>query len=348
MKKIIASNYVEMKKKILVTGGAGYIGSIATYLLLQKGYKVVVVDNLSTGNRGPIRKFKKDYKERFSFYKVDLKNKSRLRKILQEEKGIDAVLHYAASCLVNESMEDPGRYFENNVCGSHNLISSLVDSGIKNFVFSSTCATYGETQYNPVDEKHPQNPVNPYGQSKKMVEEITKWYGQLKGLNYVILRYFNVCGASDDGGVGDSKNPSVLLVQNAVRGALGIEKFYLTCPKVSTPDGTPIRDYVNVVDLNIAHLKAIEYLLGGGKSDVFNLGTGAGNSVLEIVGKVEEITGKKLPRKKGNIRKGEYAKIFADIKKAKRVLKWKPERLISDSVESLVKWYTKYPNGWKS
>lgn len=277
-----------MKKKILVTGGAGYIGSIATYLLLQKGFEVVVVDNLTTGHKEPLEFFEKKYgSKKFRYYKADLRKS--LDKIFKNEKNISAVLHYAASCLVNESMENPQEYFSNNVCGTQNLLSTILKHGIKNIVFSSTCAVYGETKYVPVDEKHPTNPANPYGLSKRMIEQMIEWYGKLSGLNYVILRYFNVCGASDDGKVGDSKKPSVLLIQNAVRGALGIEPFYLTCPKVKTPDGTPIRDYINVVDLNEAHLQALKHLLGGGESQIINLGTGKGNSVLEIVNKVQEI-----------------------------------------------------------
>jgi UDP-glucose 4-epimerase len=181
-----------------------------------------------------------------------------------------------------------------------------------------------------------------------VVEKIIEWYGKILGLNYFILRYFNVCGASDDGEIGDSKKPSVLLVQNAVRGALGIEKFYLTCPKVATPDKTPIRDYINVVDLNEAHLLAVEKLL---KEDnifeIINLGTGTGNSVLEIVSKVEEITGKKIDRVFGKTRAGEYAKIYASIEKAKKVLGWQPKRTIEDSVKSLIVWYKKHPKGWR-
>ena len=167
--------------------------------------------------------------------------------VFDKEKDIDAVLHYAASCLVNESMESPQKYFQNNVVGSHNLLTEILIRGIKNFVFSSTCEVYGEAEYIPVDEKHPVNSGTPYGTSKRMVEMMIEMYGKLEKLNYVIFRYFNVCGASDDGEVGDSKDPSVILLQNAVRGALGIEPFYLTYRKVDTPDGTPIRDYINVV-----------------------------------------------------------------------------------------------------
>ncbi len=335
-----------MSKKILVTGGAGYIGSIATYLLLQKGYEVVVIDNFTTGYKGPLKFFDEKFgKKKFRYYKADLRKS--VDSVFKKEKEIDAVLHYAASCLVNESMENPEKYFTNNVCGSQNLLSTMFKYGVKNIVFSSTCAVYGETDYVPVDEKHPLKPVNPYGLSKRMIEQIIEWYGELRGLNYTILRYFNVCGASDDGLIGDSKDPSVLLMQNAVRGALGIEPFYLTCPKVDTSDETPIRDYINVVDLNEAHVLALKRLLNGDKSVILNLGTGNGNSVLEIVEKVQEITGVKFDLKKGEPRKGEYAKIYADISRARKVLKWTPKRSIEDSVESLVKWYTKHPQGWK-
>ena len=172
------------------------------------------------------------------------------------------------------------------------------------------------------------------------------WYSKLKGLNYVILRYFNVCGASDDGTIGDSKKPSVHLMQNVVRGALGIEPFYLTCGKFDTPDGTPIRDYVNVVDLNEAHLKALEYLGKEATSEIINLGTGNGNSVLEIVKNVEEITGKHIAVDSGAARSGEYATMIASIDKAQKLLGWKPTRSLQQSVESLVKWYTAHPHGW--
>jgi UDP-glucose 4-epimerase len=335
---------VSAKTKILITGCGGYIGSVATYLFLQKGYKVVGLDNFSTGHKGPVDFFSKNFKNSFKFYQADTHDD--LSGVFEKEKDISALVHYAASCLVTESMENPHKYFYNNVSGSDSVISQAVSFGIKNLVFSSTCAVYGETKYVPVDEKHPVNPVNPYGESKLMVEKIIDWYGKLKGLNYVILRYFNVCGASDDGVIGDSKKPSVLLVQNAVRGALGIAEFKLTCPEVATADKTPIRDYINVVDLNLAHLAALKYLWDGGKSEIINLGTGAGNSVLEIVKTVQKVTGKKFAVGKSEPRKGEYAKIYADNSKAKEVLGWQPERSIEKSIESLVKWYTAHPKGW--
>lgn len=332
--------------KILVTGAGGYIGSVATYLFLQKGYEVVAVDNFSTGYRQPLEWLQKKFSSGFfRFYEADLK--SDLSSIFKKEVGVEVIVHYAASCLVDESMKNPYKYFYNNVLGTLNLLETMKNFKIKNIVFSSTCAVYGEAQYLPVDEKHPTLPTNPYGQSKRMAEKIIEWYGRIFDFGYLILRYFNVCGASDDGLIGDSKKPSTLLVQNAVRGALGIEPFYLTCPQVATPDKTPIRDYVNVVDLNEAHLLAVEYLLKKGKSEIVNLGTGAGNSVLEVIKKVEEVTGKKIEMKKTTPRQGEYAKIYASIEKAKKILGWQPKRTIKDSIVSLISWYKKNPDGWR-
>jgi len=305
-----------MGKKILITGCAGYIGSVATDLFLKNGYTVVGIDNFQTGYRQVID-FLKDKYSNFVFYEKDLRDD--LSDVFEKEKNIVAVVHYAASCMVDESMKDPQKYFSNNVFGAMNLLNTMIKFDVKKIVFSSTCAVYGETQYTPVDESHPTNPVNPYGESKRMVEKVIEWYGKLLGLNYFILRYFNVCGASDDGAIGDSKKPSVLLVQNAVRGVLGIEKFYLTCPKVDTPDKTPIRDYVNVVDLNEAHLLAVEKLLREKNIfEVINLGTGTGNSVLEIVEEVEKITGKKIDRVFGNTVKVNMRKFMPQLKRQKR------------------------------
>ena len=329
---------------ILITGAGGYIGSVATSLLLEKGYAVVAVDNFSTGYKAPLDKLKETYGDALKIYEVDLKG---FFSHVFKENTIDLVLHYAANCSVNESMEKPEKYFSNNTGGTQRLLHTMLDHGVKHIVFSSTCAVYGEAEYVPIDEKHPTRPANPYGASKLMSENIIRWYGKLKGLNYVILRYFNVCGATDDGTIGDSKKPSPHLMQNAVRGALGIEPFNLTCGKFDTLDGTPIRDYVNVVDLNVAHILALEYLISGGKSETINLGTGDGNSVMEIVQKVMEITGKKITINHGQERAGEYAKMIASIKKAQKILGWKPTHTLQDSVQSLVDWYKKRPSGWE-
>lgn len=330
----------------MITGAGGYIGSVTADLFLENGFEVVGVDNFSTGYRDPLRLLQERFGvDQFRYYQLDLRGG--LTSLFKKERGVEAAVHFAACCSVDESMKNPQKYFSNNVCGSQNLLSSLISYGIDKVVFSSTCAVYGEAQYVPVDEAHPTDPKNPYGASKRIVEQIMEWYSRLSGLNYVILRYFNVCGASDDGLVGDSKKPSVLLVQNAVRGALGIEPFYLTCPEVDTPDKTPIRDYINVVDLANAHLKAVNYLVGGGKSEIINLGTETGNSVLEIVSKVREITGVKFDIGKATPREGEYAEMIASVEKAKRVLGWEPERVLEDSIRSLAAWYKKHPQGWE-
>lgn len=333
-----------MKYKILVTGAGGYIGSVATHEFLKAGHKVVALDNFTTGYKKPLEFFKQEFGDSFCFYEADLRKNP--QDVFQKEQGIDAVVHYAASCLVDESVKHPEKYFENNVAGSNNLLNTMNEFGVKKIVFSSTCAVYGEAQYMPIDEKHPLVPSQPYGASKKMVEEIIDWYGKLKGFSYMILRYFNVCGATDDGKIGDSKKPSTLLVQNAVRGALGIEPFSLTCPQVATPDKTPIRDYVNVVDLNLAHLSALQYLMEGGKSEIINLGTGAGSSVLEIIQRVQEVTGVKFEVGKSIPRQGDDAKKIADITKAKQILGWTPKRNIKDSITSLAAWYKRHPHGW--
>ncbi len=334
-------------KKILITGAGGYIGSVATHLLLQNDYEVVALDNFSTGFRGPLDVLKEKYGQmQLRYYESDLSGD--LSPLFEKEKNIDAVLHYAANCSVNESMQNPQKYFSNNVCATQQFLTQILKNDIHRIVFSSTCAVYGEAEYVPIDEQHPTRPANPYGESKRMAEILLGWYSELKGLNHVILRYFNVCGAADDGLIGDAKKPSVHLMQNAVRGALGIEPFYLTCGTYETPDGTPVRDYVNVVDLNLAHLKALEYLMQGGKSETINLGTGMGNSVREVVKKVEEITGKQIRVDTGEARKGEYATMVASIEKANRILGWKPVRTLQQSVESLVKWYSSRPHGWEA
>ncbi len=336
-----------MIHKILITGGAGYIGSHAVLESLKKGYKVTVVDSLFRGYKEVMDVLQMTYgHDKLSFYKVDLRNKDELDKVFEKEKP-EAVMHFGALCLVNESTQNPDLYFDNNVVGSVNLLGTMDKYGIRKIVFSSTSEVYGENEYLPIDEKHKLNPTNPYGMSKKMIEDVIGQYAKWKDLRYVIFRYFNVTGADDNGMVGDSKKPSVLLVQNAVRGALGLSEFKLTCPKVDTRDGSTIRDYVNVMDLVDAHILALNYLDKGGESDVFNLGTEKGYSTLEIVDQVQKITGVKFEIGKGEVRQGEPAEKYANASKAKKILGWKPKRGIAESVESLVKWYKKRPDGWK-
>ena len=330
---------------ILITGAGGYIGSVVAYLFLKKGFEVVAVDNFFRGYKEPLELLQKKFgKEKIRFYDCDLKN---IEGVFKKEPGIRVVVHFAALCLVGESMKEPLKYFDNNTTGSIHLLSTIQKHGVGNIVFSSTCATYGKTQNIPIGEDHPQEPSNPYGESKLAVEMAIKWAGELSGLNYFIFRYFNVCGASDDGLIGDSKKPSALLVQNAVRGALGIEEFSLTCPNVPTKDGTPIRDYINVVDLAEAHIVAVRQLLSHGGREIVNLGTGRGNSVLEIINKVQEVTGRKFEIGRSASRAGEDKELVADISKAYKILGWKPKRSLDDSIKSLIRWYKKHPNGWQ-
>lgn len=335
-----------MSHKILITGAGGYIGSVATNHFLQNNFEVVVTDNFKTGFKEPLQNLQDKFGEdKLRYYEVDIR--SDLSEVLTKEKSIDAVVHYAGLIIVDESMKDPAKYFENNVSGSINLFSQLIRYGIKNIVFSSTAAVYGSAKYTPIDENHPTHPNNVYGQTKLMIEEVLGWYGKQIDVRSVILRYFNVCGASDDGSFGYSNRASTHLIANAVKGALEITPFYLTCPEVGTPDKTPVRDYVNVVDLAEAHLKAVNYLCDGGKSEIINLGTGTGNSVMEIVEKVQSICGKTFETQRTTPRQGEDPVLIASIEKAKQVLDWKPKHSITDSISSLEVWFKNHPNGWE-
>lgn len=334
-----------MKKDyILVTGGAGYIGSHAAKKLAELSYRVVVLDNLSRGLYDAVAALRKKWP--VEFIKGDTRSPRDVARLFRQYR-CSAVLHFAGLCSVDESMKDPGEYFSVNTSGTLNLLQYMHEFGVSKLIFSSTCAVYGEAKRLPIDERHEVNPVNPYGESKLMAERIIKWFGVRYGLNYVILRYFNVCGADPDGLIGDSKKPSILLVQNAIRGALGIEKFEFTCPKVDTRDGSPIRDYVDVNDLIDAHITGLRYLERKKAGIALNLGTGRGYSVKEIVDECERITGRKITRGRGVARKGEYAALYADNSEAKRVLRWSPRRSLEDSVKSLISWYNAHPRGFK-
>src|SRR3989338_11189114 len=296
-------------KKILITGAGGYIGSVAASPFLEQGYDVGGGDNFMRGFREPLEYLQKRYDaDHMSWYELDVRNVDNLAQVMEQELP-EIVLHYAALCNVGESEKHPELYFDNNIQGVLGVLGAMQKLGLSKLVFSSTCSLYGEPERDTLDEQHPVRPTShPYGESKYMCERVIDWYAKVHGFQYIFLRYFNVCGATDDGTIGDSKNPSFHLMQNAIRGALGIAEFYLNNTKVNTPDETPIRDYVNVVDLNEAHVKAVEFLLNGGISSIFNLGTGTGNSVMEIISAVEKITGKKLALREGERRSGDVSK----------------------------------------
>lgn len=327
--------------KVLVTGAGGYIGSITTDLLLEKNFEVVALDNFSRGYKKPLEILQNKFgKKKFIWEKIDLVSDN--LDLFFQKHEVDAILHFAAFCNLGESWKDPVKYFSNNVIGLQRLAASAIENGIKKIVFSSTCAVYGDAQYLPIDENHPLGvPASPYGASKKICEEILSWYSKMNLLKFVFLRYFNVTGASDDGQAGDSKNPSFHLIQNALRGALGIDKFELNYAPVNTPDGSPIRDYVNVVDLAKAHILALNYLTDQKMgSNIFNLGTGQGNSVLEIIKIVKEKTGINFPvTMSTNRRKGEADRMIADISKAKKVLGWQPQVSLKDGLIKTLEYF---------
>ncbi len=335
-------------KPVLITGGAGYIGSHFADLYLKKKDNVIIFDSLDHGYKEAFLQIKKRHPgKKIQLIVGDLKSKKDLRRVF-EKYQIDSVVHFAAFCQVNESVNNPDLYFENNVTGSINLLNEMSKHNIKNLIFSSTCAVYGETKYLPVDENHPTNPTNPYGVSKLIVELMLPWYENKFNMKYVILRYFNVCGAMKNGKIGyGNKRKQNLLVQDAVKAAVGIHPLHLTYSEVNTRDQTPIRDYVDVLDLSNAHLKAISYLKKGGTSQIINLGTGKGYSVKEIISEVEKTLNKKIEVVMGERRKGEYAQIYASNLKAKKILNWSPTTPLKDSILSLSKWYKQNPQGYK-
>ena len=324
---------------ILITGGAGYIGSHTALRFIQAGYDVVIFDNLETGHIETIETLQKigDVK----FVKGDLKNIADVEAVFSEYP-IDAVIHFAAYSLVGESVHNPAKYFRNNTFGTLNLLDTMIKHNVKKIVFSSTCATYGEPVYVPMDEKHPQNPINPYGTSKLMVEMIMKDYDSAYGLKSVKLRYFNVAGCDSDSRIGEWHEPETHLIPNILKSTFGEGKtFKIFGDDYDTPDGTCIRDYVNVEDLAEAHRLALEYLKRENKSDVFNLGTEKGDSVKNIFDTCEKVLNKKIKVEIVEKRAGDPAKLYANAKKAKSVLNWKPSRTIEDSIETAYNWEKK-------
>ena len=321
---------------ILVTGGAGYIGSHCVMALLAKGYEVVIFDNLSTGHIETVERLKKYGK--VEFVQGDLLNKQDLDKVFEKHQ-IDAVIHFAAVALVGESVENPQKYYVNNVCGTINLLGKMLENNVKKIVFSSTAATYGEPNYIPIDENHPQNPINPYGMSKLMIEKIMDDYSKAYDLRSVRLRYFNVAGADSESRVGEWHDIETHLIPNVLKSTFaGGKQFKMFGDDYNTKDGTCVRDYVNVEDLAQAHLLALKYLDNGGETNYFNLGTKDGNSVKEVFEACEKVTGKDIPVEVAPRRAGDPASLVADNTKAKQTLGWEPTRTLDDSIKSAYEW----------
>jgi UDP-glucose 4-epimerase len=318
-------------KTILVAGGAGYIGSHTVKYLLKHDYNVVVLDNLVYGHKEAVLTP--------NFEQVDLADKQGIQAVFKKY-DIDAVVHFAAYTYVGESVTNPSKYYWNNVVNTLNLLDVMVENNVKDIVFSSTCATYGDPQYMPLDEKHSQMPINPYGKTKFMMEQIMADYETAYGLKYAALRYFNAAGADFEGQLGESHDPETHLIPLVLKAIKGeIEKISVFGTDYDTPDGTCIRDYIHVEDLADAHMKALEKLFSDKKSLHINLGTGIGTSVKEIIDAAEAVTGKKVPLVYGDRRAGDPAKLYAANEKAREVLGWSPKyNDVKDIVKSAWVW----------
>lgn len=326
---------------VLVLGGAGYIGSHTVDRLVEAGKDVVVVDSLVTGHLAAVRKEAK-------FYQGDLADKDFMRKVFTENPDIDAVIHFAAFSLVAESMKDPLKYFDNNTAGMVKLLEVMNEFDIKYIVFSSTAATYGIPEKMSIYEDDPQLPINPYGESKLMMEKIMRWADEAYGIKFVALRYFNVAGAKPDGSIGEDHHPETHLLPIVLQVAMGErEKLQIFGDDYNTPDGTNVRDYVHPFDLADAHILAVDYLRNGNESSAFNLGSSTGFSNLEIVKAAREVTGKEIPAEIAARRGGDPDTLIAASEKARKVLGWKPEfDDIHKIIETAWKWHTTHPQGY--
>lgn len=325
---------------ILVLGGAGYIGSHTVYELIDRGEDVVIIDNLETGHIEAVH-------EKARFYKGDIRDRAFLDSVFAKEK-IDAVIHFAANSLVGESMVDPLKYYDNNLCGTKVLLEAMVAHEIDKIVFSSTAATYGEPERVPILESDKTEPTNTYGETKLSMEKMFKWTAKAHNLRYVSLRYFNACGAHVSGTIGEAHNPEshliplILQVPNGQR-----ESIAIFGEDYDTKDGTCVRDYIHVTDLAQAHILAVKYLAEGGESNIFNLGNGVGFTVKEVIDTARKVTGDEIKAVVSPRRAGDPAQLIASSDKARTVLGWKPEH---DDLEEIIasawKWHSTHPNGF--
>ncbi|WP_439425052.1 UDP-glucose 4-epimerase GalE [Oenococcus alcoholitolerans] len=325
---------------VLVTGGAGYIGSHTVDRLLAHGDKVTVIDNLWTGHR-------KAVPEEVKFYENDVRDKAALKKIF-DENNFDAVVHFAALTQVGESMEKPLFYFDNNTYGVIALLEAMREHNVKKIVFSSSAATYGVPEHNPITEEDPQKPINPYGLTKLQMEQIMDWSDKAYGIKGVALRYFNVAGAKEDGSIGEDHRPESHMIPNILKAAQGKkDKITIFGDDYNTPDGTNVRDYVHVVDLADAHVLALEYLQKNNRSNRFNLGTDTGMSNKQLIDAAKKVTGIDFKVEYGPRRAGDPDALVASPKKAEEVLGWKPKLSnVEDEIRTAWNWMTKHPDGY--
>jgi UDP-glucose-4-epimerase GalE len=314
--------------RVLVTGGAGYIGSHAARMLRSQGHDILIFDNLSTGHRCLAKGFE--------MVEADLHDREAL---LDALKQIDAVMHFAAHAYVGESVENPRKYFRNNVEGGLALLNACIDAGIRQIVFSSTCAVYGIPDSVPISEDFPRRPANPYGVTKLIFEHALESYAQAYGLRFASLRYFNAAGADESGEIGEMHDPETHLIPCALQAAAGtrdaLEVFGTDYP---TPDGTCVRDYIHVSDLADAHVRALEYLAREKRSFFVNLGTGEGHSIRQIIHSVEEVTGRPLPTRVTKRRPGDPPALVANPARAQQLLGWKATRSLNDIVATAWRW----------
>ena len=325
---------------ILVLGGAGYIGSHTVYALIEKGVDVVVIDNLETGHIEAVH-------EKARFYKGDIRDRAFVDSVLDKEK-IDAVIHFAANSLVGESMVNPLKYYDHNVNGTKVLLQSMVAHGLDKIVFSSTAATYGEPEKVPILETDRTEPTNTYGETKLAMEKMFKWTDRAHGLKYVSLRYFNACGAHVSGKIGEAHSPETHLIPLILQVPLG-QREYISIfgDDYDTSDGTCIRDYIHVTDLAQAHILAVDYLMKGNESNIFNLGNGVGFTVKEVIDTARKVTGHEIPAKIAERRAGDPARLIASSDKARQVLLWKPEHAdLEEIISTAWNWHKNHPNGY--
>jgi UDP-glucose 4-epimerase len=320
--------------RIFVTGGAGYIGSICVEQLLDAGHEVVVFDSFCEGHKAAVDK-------RAVLMVGDLQEREIIQTALDAARA-DAVMHFAANALVGESMQNPSKYFRNNVAAGVNLLDAMVEAGVKRIVFSSTCATFGTPDRVPIDETLPQRPINPYGESKLMFEKVLRWYGEIHGVRHVALRYFNAAGASEK--FGEDHRVETHLIPNVLKVALG-QKEYVSIfgTDYETPDGTCVRDYIHILDLAQAHMLA----LSSEKNAQYNLGTGGGTSVREIIAACRQVTGKEIAVREEPRRDGDPARLIASSDRIRAELGWNPKfQQIEKIIESAWKWHVAHPHGY--
>lgn len=326
---------------IAVIGGAGYIGSHTVKYLMKQGKDVVVFDNLSTGHKEFIS-------SNVPFVEGDLANKEDLQGLFTQYPSIDTVVHFAAFAYVGESVEQPAMYYQNNVVNTIHLLDMMLHYEVKNIVFSSTCATYGNPLEWPITEEHPQNPINPYGRTKLMMEQIIEDYSQAYGLKFVALRYFNAAGADIDCEIGEWHEPESHLIPLVLDVAIGKRpSISIFGGDFDTLDGTCVRDYIHVTDLADAHSKAIDYLKGHSENLKLNLGNGTGYSVLEIIQMIEQVTGCSIPTVLTERRSGDPAKLIGSAVKARKLLDWQPQYDLEKIIETAWQWHVKQFGGTK-